>query len=248
MPRRETEAIILRTYPLKEADKIVSFFSRAWGKMRGVAAGARKLKSRFGAALEPLSHVRLWYFERETRELVSIDSAELIRSYFDIQSDYATGLACAYISEVCEQTLPEREPNEHLFRLVVLALEHLRQTGRIWPALTYFDLWAVRLVGLLPSLERCVTCGSALTPDAEAYFQLHPGGLACARCRPDGTWELSAESRQMAREMLRASLPHLAPRAWSRETAADLRRFLGQRIEAHIERKLLTRSALESAE
>ncbi len=248
MPRRETEAIILRTYPLKEADKIVSFFSRTEGKVRGVAAGARRLKNRFGTALEPLSHVRLWYFERETRDLVSIDSSELIRSYFETQSDYAAGLACAFISEVCEQILPDHEPNEHLFRLVVLALEDIRQTGRIWPALTYFDLWAVKLAGLLPSLEHCVTCRRALAADSEAYFHIHPAGLYCAACRPAGTWELSAESRQMAREMMRASLPDLPPRTWSKETAADLRRLLEQRIEQHIERKLITRGGLESVE
>jgi DNA repair protein RecO (recombination protein O) len=248
MPRRESEAIVLRTYPLKEADKIVSFFSRSSGKMRGVAAGARKLKNRFGTALEPLSHVRLWYFQRETRELVSIDSAELIRSYFEVQSDYAAGLACAYISEVCEQVLPDHEPNEPMFRLVLLALETIRQTREIWPALTYFGLWTVRLAGLLPSMERCVACGRSLAPDAPAYFQLYPPGVYCAACGPAGAWELSAVSRQIAREMLRASLADLPPRKWGRETAADLRRLLEQRIEAHIERKLITRPALDALE
>ena len=126
MPARETEAVILRTYPLKEADKIVSFFSRSYGKTRGVAARARRLKSRFGTGLEPLSHVRLWFFERESRELVSIDAVELVQSYFDAQRDYAGAVACGYLAEVCEQLLPDREPNDALFRLLLLVLERIR--------------------------------------------------------------------------------------------------------------------------
>lgn len=248
MPARETEAIILRTYPFKEADKIVSFFSRTFGKARGVAMRARRPKNRFGTGLEPLSHVRLWFFERETRELVSIDSCELIQSYFDAQKDYAAGVACSYIAEVCEQVLPDREPNDALFRLLLLALENIRLTGQIWPALTYYDLWVVRLVGLLPSLERCAKCGATLEPGAPAFFRIHPPGLHCANCRPSSAWELEPASRALAREMLSVSLDQLAPRAWHKGLAADLRRFLEQRIEAHAERRLVTRAALEQIE
>ena len=213
MPARETEAIILRTYPLKEADKIVSFFSRAFGKARGVARGARRPKSRYGAALEPLSHVRMWLFERETADLVTIDHCELIRSFFDAQKDYAAGVALGYMAEVTEQLMPEREPNDAFFRLLLLVLEKIGSTGQIWPALTYFDLWAVRLAGILPSLDR-------------------------AR-------GLSEESRALAREMLAKPLPALEPRAWTKQTAQDLRRFLEQQIERHIERRLKTRAMLE---
>ncbi len=245
MPARETEAIILRTYPFKEADKIVSFFSRSYGKTRGVAARARRLKSRFGTGLELLSYVRLWYFERETRELVSIDSCELIQSYFDAQKDYTAAVACGYIAEVCDQLLPEREPNDALFRLLLLALESIRLTGQIWPALTYYDLWVVRLAGLLPSLEHCTNCQAALEPGAPVFFQAYPSGLHCAACRPAGAWDLAPASRAVAQEMLRVPLDRLAPRAWNKTVAADLRRFLEQRIEAHVERKLVTRAALE---
>lgn len=248
MPARETEAIILRTYPLKEADKIVSFFSRTFGKTRGVAARARRLKSRFGAGLEPLSHVRLYYFQRETRELVSIDSCELIQSYFDAQRDFAAGTACGYVAEVCEQLLPDHEPNDALFRLVLLVLEHIRQTGQIWAALTYFDLWVLRLSGILPSLAACGKCDAPLAAGEPAFFTGMTSGLQCAACRTSGSWEIGAGSRTLAVEMLRASLPGLSPRPWTKETASDLRRFLEQRIEAHIERRLVTRAMLEQIE
>ena len=212
MPARQTEAIILRTYPLKEADKIVSFFSRDMGKARGVARGARRSKNRFGAALESMSHVRLWCFERETRELLSIDNCELVESFFDLQKDYARGVAVAYLTEVSEQLLPEREPQDAFFRLLLLALGEIRRQGSIWGPVTYFDLWAVRLGGFLPDL---------------------------------GKAPLSDESRSLAAEMLAASLATLPAREWKKSTAQDLRRWLNRLIEAHVERKLITRPMLE---
>lgn len=150
MATRQTEAIILRTYPLKEADKIVSFFSRDLGKARGVARGSRKPKSQFGASLEPLSHVRLQYFEKEHAELLSIDSCELIQSHFESQQDYDCGVALAYLTEAADQLLPDREPQDVFFRLLLMVLEEIRKTRKIWPALTYFDLWAVRIGGYMP--------------------------------------------------------------------------------------------------
>src|SRR6266850_2870409 len=131
MPVRETEAIILRTYPLQEADKIVSFLSRGGGRTRGVARNARRSVKRFGAALERLSHVRLRYFEQESRDLVRVESCELLQSFFETQSDYSAGVAFSYIAEVCEQLLPEREANDPFFRLVLLVMNEVRQKGGI---------------------------------------------------------------------------------------------------------------------
>src|SRR5438094_9221447 len=95
MPARETEAIILKTFPLGEADRVVSFLGRTSGRLRGVAAGARRLNNRFGSTLEMLSHVRIWYVERETRELVRIQQAELVESLHKAQRHYglSAGLA-----------------------------------------------------------------------------------------------------------------------------------------------------------
>ena len=88
MPARETEAIILKTFPLGEADRLVSFLGRTSGRIRGVAGGARRLKNRYGSTLEILSHVQIWYVEKETRDLVRIQQCELIESFNKAQSDY----------------------------------------------------------------------------------------------------------------------------------------------------------------
>jgi DNA repair protein RecO (recombination protein O) len=155
MPVRVSESIILRTYPFKEADLVVSFLTRDQGKLRGVARRARRPKGGFGAGLERLSQVQVSYFQRENRELVTLDSCELIRSQFELQSDFAAGVVLDYIAEVSEQLLAPGEQSERFFRLIIAALDYLRaeRGGGLWLAATYFSLWAVRLSGFLPALR-----------------------------------------------------------------------------------------------
>ena len=151
MGQEVAESLILRTYPLKEADLIVSFFTRESGKMRGVANRARKPKSGFGAGLERLSHVRISYFQKENRDLVRIDATELICAHFSSVS-YDHSLALDFMTEVSELLLPAEEVNEKFFRLLLAVMDDLEASSpeAIWKALTYFTLWAVRLQGFLP--------------------------------------------------------------------------------------------------
>lgn len=248
MPVRETEAIILRSYPLKEADKIVSFFARQGGKTRGVAPNARRSVRRFGAGLELLSHVRLRYQEREARDLVRLESCELLDSFFDAQSDYPTAVAFGHVAEVAEQLLPEREENDAFFRLILLVIEEIRRTCEIWRPLTYFDLWAVSLAGFLPPLDACLRCGAALEADEPAWFRASSEGLRCRICRTEGSSTLTTDSRSLARRMRATSLANIPAEDWSKRRAADLRKFLGQEIERHLERRLVTQAQLEEIE
>ena len=245
---------MLRSYPFKEADLVVSFLTRDQGKLRGVAKRARRPKSPFGAGLERLSQVRMSYFQRETRELVNLDSCELLVSQFRLLSDYRAAVALDYFAEVTDQLLPPAEPNDRFFRLLIAVLDHMRaaEPGGIWRAVTYFSLWAVRLSGFLPDLDVCLGCGSVLA-DGEtwerAFFIRGRNGLLCGECRRTagaGSYELSMESRAMAEEMLRKPVGQIGPASWTRETGADLRRFLVQQIEQHIERRLITPAVLEA--
>lgn len=246
MPVRETEAIILRTYPFQEADKIVSFLSRGEGRTRGVAPNARRSLKRFGASLEPLSHVRLRYQEQPASELVRVESCELLESFFDVQSNYEVAVASSYMTEVCEQLLPEREANDAFFRLVLLVMGEIRRTGEIWRPLTYFDLWAIKLAGFLPLLDECIRCRAPLEAGHSAWFRPQRDGLLCRECRGEEAWSLSPESRLLAHSMLAAPLPSIPDKGWSRVLAEDLHRFLGQQMERHLERKLVTRRQLDT--
>lgn len=255
MPARVSEAIVLQTYPLKESDLIVSFFTRDAGKLRGVAKRARRPKSLFGSGLERLSQVKMAYFERENRELVNLDSCDLVQSQFAVLSDYAAGVSLDYMAEISEQMMPPHEVNERYFRLLVAVLEHVRagSASAVWRAVTYFTLWALKLVGMLPEMHVCLSCGSWLDDPAapeRAFYRRGMPGLMCGDCRRAAglrdSAELSWESRELARAMLRTPVADVAP-DWKRETASDLRQFLQQQIEAHLERRLLTVPVLEAA-
>jgi DNA repair protein RecO (recombination protein O) len=256
MPARVSEAFVIQTYPLQESDLIVSFLARDVGKMRGVAKRARRPKSPFGAGLERLSRVRMSYFQKETRELVSLDGCELIQSQFALVSDYQFGVALDFLAEVSEQLLPAAEPNEKFFRLLAVALEQMRsgKPGSVWLTTTYFALWSLRLSGLLPELDACLGCGGWLDDPqlpARAFFQRSRNGLFCQHCRREmgsgNSWELSAESRALAARMLKEPVANFAEISWTRETAADLRKFVVQQIETQIERRLITAPTLEAA-
>jgi DNA repair protein RecO (recombination protein O) len=253
MPARVSEAFVLQTWPFREGDLIVSFLTRDLGKLRGVARAARRPKSGFGSGLERLSQVRMSYFQKENRELVKIDSCELVRSQFALSKDFASACALDFLAEVSEQLLPAAEPGEKYFRLLIAALDclHSGEPGAVWRAVTYFSLWTVRLAGLLPELHVCPGCGACLDSSEKAWFGRHSAGLYCQECRRSldlrNSWELTANSRELAEEMLRTPIGQLRERAWTQSTAADLRRFLAQQMESQIERKLITLPVLEAA-
>ncbi len=243
MPLKESEAIVLRSYPLREADLLVTFFTRAEGKVRGVARSAMKSRKRFGGALEPLTTVRLFWEDRERQELARIDSCDVLASPLTAPVDYSRAVALGHVAEVLDELLPDREANDAVFRLAGAVLARLT-AGTIWMPVTYFDLWMVRLAGFLPDLGECVVCGEGLN-GAPAFFHPLCDGLMCADDRRLASMELLPQSRQVAADMFRAPVETFAARDWPKQCAADLRRFLVQRIERHIEKKLVTAGMLE---
>ncbi len=122
MPARMSDSFILQTYPFREADLVVSFFTRDQGKLRGVARRARRPKSSFGSGLERLSHATVSYYQKENRELVSLNSCELTQSQFALASNYESSVALDYLAEITEQLLPPNETNERHFRLLIAVL------------------------------------------------------------------------------------------------------------------------------
>src|SRR5213083_547441 len=152
MPQQESDSIILKTYPLGEADRIVAFFSRDRGKMRGVANGARRMKNRFGASLEPLAHSRIQFFEKENRDLVRIQSAELLDSPMALFGDYDRAVCAAQVIELTDRFLPEHQPHDAVFRLVRMMVQALEKDCPLDLAACYFEVWMLRLAGVFPDL------------------------------------------------------------------------------------------------
>lgn len=242
-----SDAVVLRTWPVHEADLIVSVFTRDYGKLRGVAKSALKSRKRFGGALEPMTLVRGWFAERPGQELARLDQLEIIRSPLSAPIDQARLAVLSFFAEVLEEALPEHDPQETVFRLAASVLEHTNavqsDTEQPWMALTYFSLWMTRLMGLLPDIAHCTVCGEALHP-AEVFFNNHADGLFCSIHRNGSASGLSADSWQMAMRMLRAPASAFAGEPWPRRRGQDLRRLATQVLERHLERKLRSAEAL----
>ena len=245
MPARETEAIILKTFSLGEADRLVSFFGRSSGRMRGVAAGARRLKNRYGSTLEVLSHVQLWYVERETRDLVRIQQCELLESFHKAQSDYALSTGLAVVSEIAEQVLPEHETAEAMFRLLLLTVREIERAGSWQLPLAYFAFWTVRLGGYLPQFDRCAKCGAAFG-EQPAFHAPWEAGLLCEKCKRSGMRALQSEGSWLAERFTGERLDKLENWASLERPASELREAALNWIEQHTEKQLSTRKLLET--
>ena len=245
MPARETEAIILKTFALGEADRLVSFFGRSSGRVRGVASGARRVKNRYGSTLEVLSHVQIWYVEKETRDLVRIQQADLLESFHKAQSDYGLSTGLAVISEISELILPEHEASEPMFRLILLVAREVERTSDWTLPLSYFAFWTVRLGGWLPRFDRCVTCEAALgvTP---AFFGAQQPGLYCEDCRRAGMRPMHLAARNLAERFTGERLDRIVDEGSMKASAKELREAALGWIEVHLERQLKTRELLET--
>jgi DNA repair protein RecO (recombination protein O) len=254
-----SEAVVLRTWPVHEADLIVSFFTRDYGRLKGMAKAALKSRKRFGGALEPMTLARAWFAEKPRQELVRLDQLEIVRSPLSAPVDQARMAVLSFYAEMLDEVLPERDPQDTVFRLLVAVLEqtHAAQLEAgypssasaeapargPWMALTYFSLWMTRLMGLLPDLAHCMACGEGLQA-GEVYFHLHADGLVCGLHRGGNASALSADSWLVAQRMLKSPVAAFAGEPWPRRRGSDLRRFTVQALERHLEKKLRTGEAL----
>lgn len=181
MPLHTSDALILRTYKLNDADRIVVFLTRDRGKKRGVAKGARRMRSRFTGALEPLTHATVVYFEKESRELVSMNNADTQRSPLAAHHPEAIGYV-GYLAELLDEWALEGDPNERLFRLGVSVIDALANDVPVEAVVRYFEYWLLRLQGVYPSVAACQRCGTTLSDGARLVSAAR--ALHCCRCAP----------------------------------------------------------------
>jgi DNA repair protein RecO (recombination protein O) len=155
-----TDAIVLRSYNLAESDRIVICLTRSSGLVRAVAKGARRMKSRFGAALEPFTLVKLSLHEKENRELMTVSSAEILESHFDLSGNFESAEVLAYMGEMVAEFAPPHETDERLFRMLSACVDALAQrSGSERALMRYFEIWLLRLAGLFPDFRACAGCG-----------------------------------------------------------------------------------------
>jgi DNA repair protein RecO (recombination protein O) len=237
MPLYTADALILRTYKLGEADRIVVFLTRDRGKKRGVAKGARRTRSRFLGALEPLTRASVAYFERERRELVGLNYAEALQSPLALRDPGGLGHV-AYFAELIDEWAAEADPtNEKLFRLGAAVLGALVAGVPVEPVARYFEYWLLRLQGVYPSLAACHDCGGAL--DGGALVAPRERVFVCRRCGPArGGALLSGAAVAFLRGAGRVPPERLGELTLAAGAARELEAAHRMLIAAHLEKEL----------
>jgi DNA repair protein RecO (recombination protein O) len=241
MPVYQSEALILRTYKLGEADRIVVFLTRDRGKKRGVAQGARRVRSRYRGALEPMTRANVAYYEREQRELVRLNFVEPLRSPLSaiarpgVTSDLALGHV-GYFAELIDEWAPEAHADERLYRLGSSMVDAIAAGAPVDPLARYFEYWLLRLQGVYPSIVACPACGAAME---EAVMPPREDAFVCRRCMPSGGGtDLSGEALRFLRAVATAAPDGIDMLPLGVRAAREIETVHRRLINLHLEKEL----------
>jgi DNA repair protein RecO (recombination protein O) len=236
MGLRTADAFILGTHSLKERDSIVSFLTRDSGRRRGFARRARGGRSEFSGMLEPMTEARVVFFEREGRELVSIDSVDSVRSSFSLSKDLERALLVCALAESFETFVSDSEPAEPFYRLARHAMDALFAGATPESVAAYFDVWILKLSGLFPSPAECAGCGRPLESKEPLVFDESRPGFIGAECRRGETLRLTAAAAAALRAILARPLDPAAVTRGAAEIITVARRarrsFLGHELKS----------------
>lgn len=232
-------AVVLRTQKLGEADRIVTMLSRRHGKVRAVAKGVRRTKSRWGGRLEPFVHVDVQNYQG--RELDIVTQAEIVDPFATMMGDYERYTAGTAMLEATDRLTEEREPSLRLYLLLVAGLRSL-DTGEHAPSLVLdaFLLRALSLGGYEPALDRCARCGAT---GPHRWFAVPAGGVVCTSCHPPGSVTPGAPAVALLGALLNA--------AWGDAETADARTrreasgLVSAYAEYHLDRRLRSLALVE---
>jgi DNA repair protein RecO (recombination protein O) len=236
---RSTEAIVIGGHNLGEADRIVVFYTRRYGKVRAVAKGARRIRSRFGGSLELFTHGRLVYFEKPHTDLHSISEFGIVESFRSLRDSLEILTAASVVVELAGVAGVEGEGSEELFSLLLNALQTLNREGESATLLRAFEIRLLKILGYLPELYKCVRCRGDLPSDGTQNFSLADGGLLCLLCQREAieTMPLSLPALGFLRGVLqgRAGLSRLSLEPKSAEA---LKTLLQTFLEMKLGRKI----------
>ena len=231
------EAVVLRTWKLGEADRIVSLHTLGHGKVRAVAKGVRRTRSKFGARIEPACCVAVQLY-RGRGELETLTQAETIDRFASLRSDPARFARASAMLEAVEQLAPETggDPDRHV--MLVRALATLDRSDNDLVVAGFF-LKLLALEGVQPELGSCVACGAGEPFEA---LDIAAGGVLCHRCRQGRP--ISRDALEMLRQILGGQLAAVLPRS-AEHAASEVKAIATAAIEAHLERRLRSVTVLE---
>ena len=239
MSLRKTQGVVIGRMALGESDRLVTFYTREFGKVRGVAKAARRPRSRFGGGLELFTQGQLLFFETERSDLARVDSFDIVRPFQSVREDLERLTLGSWVVECLGRLSADRDPNAALYGLLLRTLRALEGPGRPSRAALCFALRAVDLLGHRLRLDRCLACGKPSPfPREGARLDFTAGGLVCEPCATyghDGVDLSAAAVRGLRRlrtlswdEGLGASLPLSLEAEMAGALEAHMTRLIGQ--------------------
>lgn len=180
----QTEAIVLRTIDYGESDRIVTFCTADFGKIRGIAKGARRSRKRFANAIEPFCCSRILFSRRSPENLALIEACDVLSHFPGIRSDLEKSLAASCLIDLTDQFTPEDKKSAQSFRLLLDFLRLLEESALTEALLRFFEIRLLRISGYDPVLDHCICCKRPIVKEASYCFDAAKGGLTCSVCTP----------------------------------------------------------------
>ena len=237
MPVYETDAIVLRQYPLSDSDRIIVFFTKEYGKIRGVAQGIKKLQSRIAAPLEPFNHIRLEFWSRDSKDLSQIRRVELVHSFLKNDPDFVQICAFSYFAEIANEMVQEYQTNPALYRLLLSSLHAGEALAVNHSLVRYFEIWCLKLSGLLPNYAYCSNCGKYVKDDG-FFAWIEPGQGLCSVCSSGRGLAIRPEASAVLDEMMKLSPEKFAVRPITGNAGKDIERLSQKLLNFHLEKQL----------
>ncbi|MGH2522803.1 MAG: DNA repair protein RecO [Anaerolineales bacterium] len=247
MPLRErtyrTEAIVLRRKDFGEADRVLTLFTPERGKVRVVAKGIRKPRSRKAGHLELFTCSKL--FLAKGRDLDIITQAETVNAYRPLREDLLRGAYAAYAVELLDKFTPDEQENRELYDLLRAALGWLSESDNLAHTARYYELHLLGLAGFQPQLRQCVVCGREVVAE-DQFFSATEGGVVCPRsagadtnsqARP-GLVPISLDALKYLRHLQASSYAAIRALKVRASTLAEVERVMARTITAILERQL----------
>jgi DNA repair protein RecO (recombination protein O) len=240
MPEHRTSAVVLTSREYGETDRIVTFYTRDFGKVLGIAKGARKSRKRFGAALDFLSHVKLSFFAKETLTLVRINNCQLQDSFMSLHEDIWRMAYGSYFAELVMEMTADGVPHQGLFQMLLKFL-HILDTSP--PKEDYLHIFEIRILdalGYRPSLDRCTCCKREINPNDHPGFSVSRGGVMCSHCSTahENLYPVSPGTIRLLQQSYRLSLNKVQRLVFSSRALEETREFISRFIQYHTEKEL----------
>jgi DNA repair protein RecO (recombination protein O) len=237
MPLHEAEAIVLRQYPLSDSDRILVFITREHGKVRAVAKGVKKTQSRIAGSLEPFTHIRLEFFAREGRELGQVRQVDLIHAYLGREPSPSRLYAFSYFAELANELVQENQPNPPLFRLLLASFEAGERSAINTALIRYFEIWNLRLGGLLPDYGYCSNCGKCVKDEGFLAW-IESGQVRCFACGQGRGLRIGPPAAAALASMMKLGPGSFMALPLASDAAGEIERLSQRLLGLHLEKEL----------